>query len=98
VNNTVAVAKAVNEKFEPGNKLVLKAKGYLDGTETATAEIMLAERTTSKDSIVSTWTEFDLSKLGSIDKVDFEILIPEGMDIPAMVCIDNVVANVSLTY
>ena len=98
VNNTVAVAKAVNEKFEPGNKLVLKAKGYLDGTETATAEIMLAERTTSKDSIVSTWTEFDLSKLGSIDKVDFEILMPEGMDIPAMVCIDNVVANVSLTY
>lgn len=98
VNNTVAVAKAVNEQFVPGNKMVLKAKGYLGGAETATAEIMLAERTTSKDSIVSTWTEFDLSKLGSIDKVDFEILIPEGVDVPATVCIDNVIANVSLTY
>ena len=98
VNNTVAVAKAVDEQFGPGDKMVLKAKGYLEGAETATAEIMLAEKTTSKDSIVSTWTVFDLSKLGSIDKVDFEILIPEGMDIPATVCIDNVVANVSLAY
>lgn len=98
VNNTVAVADAVVEKFVQGDKLTLKATGYLAGKETGSAEIMLAEKTTAKDSIVSTWTEFDLSKLGSIDKVDFEILMPEGRDVPKTVCIDNVIATISLTY
>lgn len=98
VNNTVAVAEAVKKEFVPGDKLVLKARGYLKGVETGSADVVLAEKSTAKDSIVSKWTSFDLSKLGSIDKVDFEILIPEGRNIPATVCIDNVMANISLTY
>lgn len=98
VNNTVAVAKNVEETFVSGDKLMLKARGFLNGKETGAAEITLAEKTTSKDSIMYNWTQFDLSKLGAIDKVDFEIVGPEGkIEIPT-VCIDNVIANISLTY
>lgn len=97
VNNTVAVAKAVEDCFVPGDKLVLKAKGYLAGNATGTADITLAERSSTKDSIMYTWTQFDLSKLGSIDKVDFE-LVPETENWkgPMSVCIDNIVASISI--
>ena len=64
VNNTALVAGKVKEHFEVGDKLVLKATGYLDGTKTGESEFVLAEFSSQKDSIVSTWTRFDLSKLG----------------------------------
>lgn len=98
VNNTVAVAEAVEKNFVAGDRMSLRATGYLDGKKTDSAEIMLAERLTEKDSIVYTWTTFDLSKLGSVDKVDFELIIPQGRNIPATVCIDNVLASISAQY
>lgn len=98
VNNTVAVAKAVEENFVAGDRMLLRATGYLDGKKTDSAEIMLAERLSDRDSIVYTWTTFDLSKLGSIDKVDFELVIPQGRNIPATVCLDNVIASISTQY
>ena len=98
VNNTVATAQAIEKNFELGDRMTLKATGYLNGTKTDSAEIMLAERVSGRDSIVSKWTTFDLSKLGSVDKVDFELNIPEGKDIPATVCIDDVIASVSVQY
>ena len=78
--------------------MTLKATGYLNGTKTDSAEIMLAERVSGRDSIVSKWTTFDLSKLGSVDKVDFELIIPEGKDVPATVCIDEVLTSVTVQY
>lgn len=98
VNNTVAVAKAVEENFVIGDKMLLKARGYLAGKPTGTAEILLAEKSTARDSIMYSWTAFDLSSLGSIDKVNFEIVMPEGKDIPATVCIDEVVTTTTLIY
>ena len=98
VNNTVAVAEAVEKNFVAGDRMLLKATGYLEGKKTDSAEIMLAERLTEKDSIVYTWTTFDLSKLGSVDKIDFELIIPQGRNIPATVCIDNVLASISAQY
>ena len=98
VNNTVAVAEAVEKNFENGDRLLLRATGYLAGKKTDSAEIMLAERLSDRDSIVYTWTTFDLSRLGAIDKIDFELLIPQGRNIPATVCIDNVLASISAQY
>lgn len=98
VNNTVATAQAVEEKFAVGDRMTLIATGYLDGVKTDSAEIMLAEKLADRDSIVYTWTTFDLSKLGSVDKVDFELNIPAGKDIPATVCIDNVLTAISVQY
>lgn len=99
VNNTLEVAEAIQKAFGPGNKLNLTAKGYKNGQKEPTGEavITLAERMEGKDSIVSTWTLFDLSKLGSIDEIRLNIeTVPEGLDIPKAVCLDNLIVNVSL--
>lgn len=98
VNNTVAAAQAIDKNFVVGDRMTLKATGYLAGKKTDSAEIMLAERLAGKDSIMYTWTNFDLSKLGSVDKVDFELVIPEGKDIPATVCIDDVIASITIQF
>ena len=97
VNNTVVVAEAVSQNFEVGDKLLLKAKGWNADKPTGEAEIVLAEKTSDKDSIICNWTNFDLTKLGDVDKVDFEIVAPEGKSIPTAVCIDDVVAKVSVS-
>lgn len=99
VNNTVEVAEAVREKLEPGQRLLLKATGYKKDQDTPTGEteIRLADISSDKDSIISSWTSFDLSKLGDIDLVKFSIETePEGLDIPKAVCLDYLVANITI--
>ena len=96
VTNTVAVEKSIKETFVPGDQLILRATGYLADQKTDVAEIKLAEYTTNKDSVVTAWTVFDLSKLGSVDKVRFEIEGPAGKDIPTAVCMDNMLAKISI--
>ena len=102
VTNTAKVAEEIAAKFERNDKMVLKATGYKDGKQTGTAEIALADYTQNdksgqpKDSIVSTWTTFDLSRLQAVDIVKFEIENPSGKNIPKYFCIDNVVADIAL--
>lgn len=97
VTNTVEVADYVKANFKQGDKLVLKATGYLNGNKTGEAELALAEFTEKKDSVVSIWTPFDLNKLGYIEYVDFEITstLP---DTPTYFCMDNMVATIELEY
>ncbi len=95
VNNTALVAGKVQEHFEKGDKLVLKATGYLAGQKTGEAEFVLAEFSSQKDSIVSAWTNFDLDKLGSVDEVDFKVISPNEQ-VPGYFCIDEISANIAL--
>lgn len=97
VTNTIETAKAVMNGFEKGDRLVLKATGYLDGKMTKEARINLADFSAQKDSVVCTWTAFDLSSLGSVEYVDFE-LESTKQDIPLGFCMDIMVAQVSLEY
>lgn len=97
VTNTVAVADAVAANFELGDRLSLKATGYLDGNKTGETEIALADFSAQKDSIVSTWTVFDLSKLGSVEYVDFEVVSTKDA-VPGDFCLDYVVGSVNLSY
>ena len=61
------------------------------------ATLKLAEYSADKDSIVTSWTTFTLDKLGSVDKVDFELQSSkEG--IPSSFCMDNFTAQVHLKY
>lgn len=101
VTNTLEVAEAVAANFEKGDKLVLKATGWLDGTKTGSAEFTLAEYSSQKDSIVSKWTQFDLSDLGAIEYVDFAMEIQSDktdMQIPTYFCIDNVMSSINISY
>ena len=103
VCNTAKVAAEVKEKFERGDKLVLKATGYLEKQETGSAEIALADYTQNdkngvpKDSIVSVWTTFDLSKLGTVDEVRFE-MNSGTKDISKYFCLDDFLASISMEY
>lgn len=100
VTNTAMAAEEIAAKFERGDKLLLRAIGYKDGKETGTAEMELADYTQNdktgqpKDSIVSAWTTFDLSKLQTIDKIRFELQSEKV--IPMYFCIDDVVADITL--
>lgn len=97
VNNTYEVVDAVKASFERGDRLTLKATGYLKGTKTGEAEIALADYSAQKDSIVVNWTPFDLDKLGSVEYIELEVISTKPA-VPTNVCIDNVVSRISIEY
>lgn len=96
VNNAVAVADSVRAFFVPGDKMVLRLTGYLNNKETGHSDIVLAERATDRDSIVSKWTEMNLGALGSIDEIRLDFILPEGSKVPKIACLDSLVASVNL--
>ena len=96
VNNTRYVAYKASQCFEDGDRLTLTATGYLAGTKTGNASISLIDFSAQKDSIVSTWTPFDLSALGQVDQVDFEVLSTKK-EVPAYFCMDNFVASITIS-
>lgn len=98
INNTVAAADSVAKNFQLGDKFTLKAQGWKDGTPTESVQVVLAEKTHDKDSIMNNWVQVDLSKLGMVDRIDFELSAPEGRNIPRTVCLDNLYGKVSLSY
>ena len=98
VNNTVALAEAAVQQLELGEKVLFRATGYKDGTKTASAEIVLVEKMSPKDSVMSNWTQFNLDALKEVDRIDFDLVIPEGRDIPATVCMDNLTGLVTISY
>ena len=92
VNNTDAVYEAVKRSLNSGETLKLVATGYLNEKVTGTAEIMLAADTTMYN-----WTKFDLTKLGSVDAVDFE-LVCDNPAIPKYFCLDELTASINIEY
>lgn len=97
VNNTAAVVDAVKTYFEPGDKLTLNLTGYLDGKETGTDVIVLAERTEQKDSIITDWKACMFVKLGHVDYVDMKVVSTKE-EVPTCVCIENMQADISIEY
>lgn len=97
VTNTVEVADAVLANFEVGDKLTLKATGYLDGVKTGEAEIDLADFSAQKDSIVSTWTAFNLNKLGAVEHVEFTVTSTKP-GVPLNFCLDDMIASINIEY
>ena len=103
VTNTAKVAEEIKSRFQRDDKLTLTAIGYLNAQETGRASIELADYSLfdkngePKDSIVSNWTSFDLTKLGTVDEVRFEMT--SGMrSISKYFCLDNMVSVVNLEY
>lgn len=97
VTNTVEVVDFIKKHFSKGDRLAVKAVGYLNGEKTGEAEMVLAEFTEKKDSIVTNWSAFNLAPLKSIEQIDFE-LVSSNPNIPPFFCMDNVVADIALEY
>ncbi len=97
VTNTVEVADSIKANFKLGDRLSVKAIGYLNDQKTGEVEIALADYSAQKDSIVSLWTPFELTKLGYVEYVDFEV-ISTNPNIPKYFCMDNMVYNAEMSY
>lgn len=95
VNNTSYVAYKAAKTFAPGDRITLTATGYLKGTKTGEVSMHLADFSAQKDSIVSKWTVFDLTKLGVFDAVDFNVASTKE-DVPAYFCMDHFTASVTV--
>lgn len=113
---TVRAIKGENVEdnvFRLNGNLTLRATGYLDGNKTGeSATFLLAGKGMSKlpateenpqrDSIVTSWSHFDLSKLGSIDYIDFDLEFSDPTDKTIIqtpdVCLDNFTARIHISY
>ena len=97
VNNTTLVARKVREHFQDGDKLMLKAKGTKFDGSVSEVSIVLAEYTEAKDSVMYNWTSFDLSKLGVVNFVDFEVE-STNPQVPGYFCLDGYLASISVMF
>ena len=96
VNNTSYVAYKVAQTFQPGDRLTLKATGYLKGAKTGEASMLLADFSAQKDSIVCNWTAFDLTKLGVFDAIDFDLSSTKE-EVPGYFCMDHFTAQITIS-
>lgn len=93
VNNTTLVARMVREHFTEEDRLTLKAIGHKhDGSKVETS-IELAK----KDTVMYNWSAFDLSKLGSVDYIDFEVH-STNPSVPGYFCMDGLEGHISVAY
>lgn len=93
VNNTTLVARKVKEHFTEDDRLTLTATGYKhDGTKVETS-IVLAK----KDTIMYNWSVFDLSKLGGVDYMDFEVTSTNPA-VPEYFCMDGLAGHIAISY
>jgi hypothetical protein len=97
VTNTVEVVNFIKKHFSKGDRLAIKAVGYLNGQKTGEAEMVLAEFSEKKDSLVTNWSAFDLKQLRSVEHVDFE-LVSTNPNIPEYFCIDELLASIIVSY
>lgn len=78
---------AYNSAFTSEDSFIVKAIGVLNGKQTGTVEIPLAENGT----FVTSWTSVDLSSLGTVDYVYFQMSSTDtgewGMNNPAYFCV-----------
>jgi len=101
VNNTNLVANSVlfgngsQPAFKSGDWLKLTATGYLGTTETGSAEIYLADYTKTPSVLLTDWTAFDMTALGSVDYVDFSIT-SNVAGVPTYACFDNICFTVHI--
>ena len=89
----VVIYARVSTKTQEFDRQVAELREYASKMEYE----VVAEFTEKKDSVVSSWTAFELTKLGAVDCVDFE-LISTQPDVPAYFCMDSMFATISLEY
>ena len=82
------------EPLPPGGWFLVTATGKLGGTVTGSAEYYLADlRGGSPSGILATWDWFNLSSLGTVDRVDFAFTGSDmsafGLNTPAYFAMDN---------
>jgi len=97
VNVPYYVAYAASLNFHDGDALVLKATGYCEDKVTAEASIDLITCEGGVVKIPGNWISFDLSKLGDVQYIEFDVQSPY-INVPEVFCMDDFGAKVSIEY
>ena len=104
INNTHNFVQAVtgaggltDNKFEAGDWAAVTFTGYLNGEETGTASLRMAEFLADEEKVVTEWKQLDLSALGHVDKIDIS-LTSSRPGAFRYVCLDHLNLSISLVY
>lgn len=86
---------SMTDPFASGDYFKLTATGLDEsGAETGSADLYLADYRDGKTAILTEWTKFDLSSLGSVERVVFSLTTTKtnsyGPLTPSYFCIDNI--------
>lgn len=89
---------------QEGDYIRIVAKGYKGDSkqETGKAEIYLVDFIDGQeDSVMTSWTRLDLSKLGEVDCIDFDVEYSNPIaeaGFPVYFCLDNLVSSVYIKF
>ena len=97
VNVPLYVAAAAVKEFKDGDYLSLKATGYREGKVTSEKSIDLITCGGGKVNLSEKWMTLDLSALGDIQYVDFDVT-SSNENVPEVFCLDNFGAKISIAY
>lgn len=97
VNVPLYVAASAVKEFKDGDALTLKVTGYLDGKITNEKSIDLITCENEEVKLPSKWTLFDLSSIGDIQYLDFDVQSTNPL-VPEVICMDNFGARVAIEY
>jgi len=96
VVNEVRNGLNIGTPFQEGDYITLTFKGFFRDKGTGEVSVNLADFKTYRDSVMTTWTPIDLTKLGKVDAIDFEIT--SNREVSKDFCFDNMVFNAHVEY
>ena len=96
VVNTVKFGTSYGPAFKQGDWMKLTITGKRGTTTTGTVSVDLAKYDEKGLTVLTDWTAVPTDKLGAVEYIDLSIET-NRYDIPTYCCIDNVVADVSLS-
>ena len=96
VVNTVKFGTSYGPAFKQGDWMKLTITGKRGTTTTGTVSMDLAKYDEKGLTVLTDWTAVPTDKLGAVEYIDLSIE-SNRYDIPTYCCIDNVVADVSLS-
>lgn len=96
VVNEVRYGLNIGTPFQEGDYITLSFKGFFRDKGTGTVSVNLADFKTYRDSVMTVWTPIDLTSLGKVDAIDFEIT--SNRPVSKDFCFDNLVVNTHIEY
>lgn len=98
IDNVSKTIKAIEDKpLADGDYLTVTITGYLKKAAGKSVSFDLVRSSSMKTTVVTNWTEVDLSSLGNVDALKFTVET-NRTDFPLSFCLDNLYASVHLEY
>jgi hypothetical protein len=98
INNVSKTIKAIEDNpLQEGDYLTVTVTGYLKDVQGESVTVDLVRNTSMARTVVTSWTEVDLSSIGNVDALTFEVETNRS-DFPESFCLDNLTAQVHIEY